>query len=68
MRITSKANCFYIEAINQEGHFWVDLETLKVDEEKTNRLLGCIDNSMKTQQADLALWYWRLNGFTSRDF
>jgi hypothetical protein len=68
MRVTNKANCFYIEGINTEGYFWVNLDTLKVDEEKTARLLGCIDNTMTTIDADLALWYWKLAHFTNNDF
>jgi len=68
MRVTNKVNHFYIEGINTEGHFWVNLDTLKVDEEKTARLLGCINNTMTTIEANLALWYWRQNSFTTKDF
>ena len=68
MRVINKANHFYIEGINQEGYFWVDMVTLRVNEEKTARLLGCIENTLSVKDANKALWYWKQNGFPNKDF
>ena len=47
MRVIKEGpNCFYIEGIVSDGFFWVDLNTLMVNEEKTNRLLGEVENTL----------------------
>lgn len=66
--IVESKNVVFIEGIIDDGFFWIDNDSLRVNEEKTARLLGCIQNTLSTQKADKALWQWKLNNFTSKDF
>ena len=70
MRVTREtANIFYIEGIVDSGFFWVDTDTLRVDEGMTVSLLeGVEDNSMVISKANVALWQWEQDGFPNKDF
>lgn len=67
--LRESSNIFYIEGIVDSGFFWVDINTLRVDESMTVSLLeGVENNSMTVTKANTALWYWSQEGFPNKDF